>query len=85
MQSFRRPHVQKYRQLLVILVATFAVSPFFKAGLGSILSALLLLYTITLIIRSFALPRFLVAVYVLIAISAFGIEVSVSLGWLFFP
>lgn len=83
MQSFRRPHVQKYRQLLVILVATFAVSPFLKAGLGSILSALLLLYIITLIIRSFALPRFLVAVYVLIAISAFGIEVSVSLGWLF--
>lgn len=82
MQSFRRPHAQKYRQLLIVLVATFAVSPFLKAGLGSILSALLLLYTIILIIRSFTLPRALVAVYIAIALIAFGIQVSASLGWL---
>ena len=81
MQSFRRPHTQKYRQLLIVLIATFAVSPFLKVG-GSILSALLLLYTIILIIRSFTLPKILVVVYIAIALVAFGIQVSSSLGWL---
>jgi len=77
----RKPLKQKYRQLLLVLIATFLISPFLKAGIGNILSVLLLLYTIILIIRSLALPKLLFLIYVAIALIAFSLEVSASLGW----
>ncbi|MEO0826895.1 MAG: hypothetical protein AAFY67_14720 [Cyanobacteria bacterium J06642_9] len=68
--------------MLVVLITTFLRSPFFKAGIGSILSALLLLYTIILIIRSFALPKLLMSVYTGIAVIAFVLRLSASLDWI---
>ena len=76
-----QPLAQKYRQLLIVLVATFFITPFLTAGFGSIVSASLLLYTIIVIIRSFALPKLLVSVYTAIACIAFGLQVSAIMGW----
>ena len=71
---------QKYRQLLFVLIFTFVVSPFLQAGLGNIALISLLLYTIIVVIKSFALPRRLMMVYGAIAIIAFCLEVYASLG-----
>ena len=73
---------QKYRQLLVVLIFTFVVSPFLRDGIGNILSISLLLYTIIIVVKSFALPRRLMIVYDAIAIIAFCLEVMSSLGWI---
>ena len=76
-----KPEPQKYRQLLIVLIVGFFVSPFLKASLGSILSALLLLLTIITIVKSFALPRILLILYLAIAVMAFGLQLAASLGW----
>lgn len=81
MRPLFKDNNQKYRQLLFVLAFTFIVSPFLKAGIGNILSTSLLLYTIIIVIKSFALPRRLMMVYGAIAIIAFCLEVSSSLGW----
>lgn len=70
---------QKYRQLLIVLAVTFVVSPFLKAGIGNILVISLLLYTIIVVVNSFALPRRWLAIYGAIAITAFSLEVISSL------
>lgn len=70
----------KYRQLLIVLAVTFLVAPFLKAGLGNILSISLLLYTIIVVINSFALPRRLMMIYGAIAITAFCLEVISNLN-----
>ena len=74
--------VQKYRQLLIVLITVFLVSPFLKTGIGSILADALLLYAIILVIRSLALPKVLFSVYLAIACVAFGFQVSLGLGWI---
>ena len=76
-----KPEPQKYRQLLIVLIVGFFVAPFLKASLGSILSALLLLLTIITIVKSFALPRLLLILYLAIAVMAFGLQLAASLGW----
>ncbi|MEL6224462.1 MAG: potassium channel family protein [Cyanobacteria bacterium J06627_8] len=76
---------QKYRQLLIVLVANFCVSPFLKVGIESLASAFLLFYTLIVIIRSFSLPKFLVSVYTAIAFIAFFLQISAIMGWLAFP
>ena len=81
MKLLHKPPAQKYRQLLIVLVVAFLVSPFLKTGIGSILSALMLLYTIILIIRSFTLPKILFSIYTVIAVIAFGLELIVSMRW----
>ncbi|MEO0536898.1 MAG: ion channel [Cyanobacteria bacterium P01_A01_bin.123] len=73
---------QKYRQLLIVLIFTFVVSPFLRDGIGNIFSISLLLYTIIIVIKSFALPRRLMMVYGAIAIIAFCFGVMSSLGWI---
>ncbi|WP_228016118.1 potassium channel family protein [Leptolyngbya ectocarpi] len=73
---------QKYRQLLIVLAVTFVVSPFLKAGIGNILSISLLLYTLIVVVNSFALPRRWLVIYGAIAIIAFCLAVSSSLGWI---
>lgn len=70
---------QKYRQLLIVLAVTFVVSPFLKAGIGNILAISLLLYTIIVVVNSFALPRRWLVVYGAIAITAFCLEVISTL------
>lgn len=82
MNPLLRHKTQKYRQLLIVLAITFVVSPFLKAGIGNILSISLLLYTIIVVVNSFALPRRWLALYSAIAIIAFGLAVSSSLGWI---
>ena len=67
MKRSRQPQVTKYRQLLTILIATFSLSPFFEANVGSILFASLLLYTIILIINSFPIPKPLFWLYIVVA------------------
>ncbi len=81
MKQSCKPHSLKYRQLLAVLVITFLASPFLTGGLGSILSALLLLYTMIVIVMSLSLPRLWVGVYVAIATTAFAIQLSAALGW----
>ncbi|MGD1907849.1 MAG: ion channel [Leptolyngbyaceae cyanobacterium] len=71
----------KYRQLLIVLIVIFLTAPFLRAGLGGLFSVSMLLYTIIVIIRSFALPRPLMTAYSAIACLAFGLEVSSSLNW----
>lgn len=75
-----KPH-QKYRQLLLVLVVIFIVSPFLQDRIGNIFAISLLLYTILVIIRSFRLPWKLLAVYGAIATAAFCLEVVSTLGW----
>lgn len=71
----------KYKQLLITLIFVFFVAPFLKSGIGAIVSALLLLYTIVVIIRSFALPPLLFWLYGTIALLAFVFQVIASLGF----
>ena len=72
---------QKYRQLLIVLTIIFLLSPFLKAGIGSIISDFLLLYSIVLIIRSLTLPNSLLLVYLAIAGLAFCLQLNIGLGW----
>ncbi|MEM8804970.1 MAG: ion channel [Cyanobacteria bacterium P01_G01_bin.38] len=81
MKSAARSQARKYQQLLIVLIVTFFISPFLKAGIGSVFSALLLLYTIIVLIRGLALPRLLFSVYSAIALIAFGLELAASLDW----
>ena len=83
MEPLRSSEVPKYRQLLIVLIVLFTLSPFLQSGIGSIISDLLLLYTIILTIRSFALPRSLFLLYVMIAGLAFCLQLNVNLGWAF--
>ncbi|MEM9903620.1 MAG: ion channel [Cyanobacteria bacterium P01_D01_bin.44] len=82
MKSAARSQAQKYQQLLFVLIVTFFISPFLKAGIGQVFSALLLLSTIIVTIRSFALPKLLFSVYSAIALMAFGLELAANLGWI---
>lgn len=81
MSSVYPSETKKYRQLLVVLIVLFLLSPFLELGIGGIVSDLLLLYTIVLVIRSFALPRGLLFIYIAIAGSSFFMQVSINLGW----
>ncbi|MEM8612099.1 MAG: potassium channel family protein [Cyanobacteria bacterium P01_H01_bin.105] len=80
MNSLPKHNHQKYRQLLTVLAVTFVVSPFLKAGIGNILSISLLLYTLIVVVHSFALPRRWLIVYSAIAITAFCLEVISTLN-----
>ncbi len=80
MSRLIKHHHQKYRQLLIVLAVTFLVSPFLRAGIGNILSISLLLYTIIVVINSFALPRRLMAVYGAIAITAVCLEIIANVS-----
>ncbi|MGR3274003.1 ion channel [Acaryochloris marina NIES-2412] len=75
------PSRHKYRQLLGVLIANFLVAPFLQGGLGSIISALLLLYVMIVIVKSFSLPNKLFWAYVLIAVLAFSLQLGPSVGW----
>ena len=81
MKLLHKSPAQKYRQLLIVLTIVFSISPFLKAGVGSIVSAIMLLYTIVLIIRSFRLPKILFLIYTAIAVMAFGLELTANMGW----
>ena len=81
MNSTYPSEMRKYRQLLVVLIVLFLLSPFLKSGIGSIISDLLLLYTIVLVIRSFTLPKSLLFIYIAIASSSFFMQLSINLGW----
>ncbi|NER82950.1 MAG: two pore domain potassium channel family protein [Leptolyngbya sp. SIO1D8] len=72
---------QKYRQLLIVLIILFLLSPFLKAGVGSVVSDLLLLYSIILIIRSLTFPKSLLLIYLAIAGLAFCLQLNIGLGW----
>ncbi|MEO1400943.1 MAG: ion channel [Cyanobacteria bacterium J06635_1] len=82
MKSVARSQAQKYQQLLIVLIVTFFISPFLKAGIGHVFSALLLLYTIIVIIKGLALPRLLFSVYSAIALMAFSLELAANLDWI---
>ncbi|MEM9809380.1 MAG: potassium channel family protein [Cyanobacteria bacterium P01_D01_bin.56] len=77
----KKHHHQKYRQLLIVLAVTFVVSPFLQTGIGNIFVISMLLYTILVVINSFALPRRLLIVYGAIATTAFCLEVISTFGW----
>lgn len=76
---------QKYQSLLFVLIATFLVSPFLKSGIGSMLSALLLLLTMLIIIHSFKLAKLYTWIFTAIAILAFIVQINTSIGWLLDP
>ena len=81
MQLLQASNTKKYRQLLIILIILFLLSPFLKTGLGSIISDLLLLYSIILIIRSLTLSKLLRSIYIAIASLAFCLQLNINLGW----
>ena len=74
MKNLPRQSKPKYRQLLLVLIVTFVVTPFVQAGIGNVLLVSLLLYTILVIIGSLPLPRRLLVVYGAIAVAAFGLR-----------
>ena len=74
MKNLPRQSKPKYRQLLIVLIVTFVVTPFVQAGIGNVLLVSLLLYTILVIIGSLPLPRRLLVVYGAIAVAAFGLR-----------
>ena len=74
MKNLPRQSKPKYRQLLLVLIVTFVVTPFVQAGIGNVLLVSLLLYTILVIIGSLPLPRRLLVVYGAIAMAAFGLR-----------
>ncbi|MBE9029588.1 two pore domain potassium channel family protein [filamentous cyanobacterium LEGE 11480] len=71
----------KYKQLLVVLVLNFSLSPFFDGMFGELLSSALLLYTLIVIVRTFSMRQQLLQLYLGIAISAFGLQTGLRLGW----
>lgn len=75
------PSQRKYKQLLIILITNFLAAPFLQGGLGSALSAFLLLYVMVIIVLSFSLPRKLFWAYFLIAILACFLQLGPTLGW----
>lgn len=77
----KRPTYQ-YRHLLIVLIATFLISPFLKSGLGNLFSALLLFYTMIVIIKSFDLPKLWVITYVAIATMAFVVQLNGRTHWI---
>ncbi|MEM0978992.1 MAG: hypothetical protein AAGH78_01825 [Cyanobacteria bacterium P01_H01_bin.58] len=81
MNSTDLSEMRKYRQLLVVLIILFLLSPFLKSGIGGIVSDLLLLYTIVLVIRSFTLPKSLLFIYVAIASFSFFMQLGINSGW----
>jgi len=81
MNSIHPSDMKKYQQLLAVLIILFLLSPFLESGFGSIISDLLLLYTIVLVVRSFVLPKSLLFAYIAIASSSFFMQLSINLGW----
>ena len=81
MQLLQASNTKKYRQLLIILIILFLLSPFLKTGFGSIISDLLLLDSIILIIRSLTLSKLLRSIYIAIASLAFCLQLNINLGW----
>lgn len=75
-----RVHPEKYRQLLGVLIFTFLVSPFLNHGFGEIASGLLLLYTLVAILKTIELPRTFLYGYMLVAMSAFSLQVLAVLN-----
>lgn len=75
------PSQHKYRQLLGVLIANYLVTPFLQGGLGSLISALLLLYVMVVIVKSFSLPPKLFWAYVFIAVLAFSLQLGPRVGW----
>ena len=71
----------KYNQLLIILIANFALSPFFKGDLANIGLSIVYLYAIILIVRTFSLKPKLLRLYSSVAILAFILGITSRLGW----
>ena len=72
------PH--KYRQLFIVLIVVFLLSPFFRYGIGALLLDLLFFLTIVLLIRSFMISERLLRLYITIAMLALCLKFSISLG-----
>lgn len=81
MSLLPKTYTPRYRQLLIILVLNFLISPLLEAKIGGIVGSTLFFYTIILIIRRLAIPRFWYSVYLVIAAIAFCLDVTVSMGW----
>lgn len=72
---------KRYQQLLTVLMIVFCIAPFLKSNIGSVFSAVLLLYTLMVIIRSLPLPKVWVAMYTVIALVASVLQLSASMDW----
>lgn len=76
------PSHNKYTHLLYLLVLRLLAAPFLK-GYGEILLSLLLLWAIVLIIRTFYLYQKWFRSFLIVAVSAFLLEVIARLGYFF--
>ena len=85
MQTPQNKSHQKYQSLLFVLLSNFLVSPFLKSGLGSIVSALLLLCTMLIIIHSIKLKKLYIWMFTAIAIIAFIVQINTGTGWFVGP
>ncbi len=73
---------RKYKQLLAVLIVNFLASPFLNGVIGGLLSALLLLYVMVVIVKSFALPKTLYWSYIVVAVLAFCLQLNPNFGWI---
>jgi len=70
-----------YQQLLIVLVINFLVSPLLGQGIGNFVSAVLLFYTIVLIVWSLSPSKILLSIYVAIAAIALCLQTTPIGSW----
>lgn len=78
----RAPRRDKYRWLLVSLLATFFAAPLLEGRWSHILFPLFLLVTLIFVIRSVQSHRLLTMIYTIIAALAYVILLGENLGWI---
>lgn len=76
-----RYQAEKYKLLLIVLFMTFFAAPLLQGSISSVISPLLLLVTILSVTKSFSLPKLLMSAYGMIAVIAYLLQLSASLGW----
>lgn len=75
-----KPAKTHYRQLLIVLVANFLISPLFGREIGGLLSAGLLFYTIVLVVWNLSPPKVLLFLYIAIAALALFLQIAGNLS-----
>ncbi len=77
---FHKPVKPHYRQLLIVLIANFLISPLFGREIGGFLSAGLLFYTIVLVVWNLSPPKALLSLYIAIAALALFLQIAGNLS-----
>ena len=72
---------QKYTHLLTILSLNFIITPFLQGKIGDLITSFIFLYAMVIIVRTFYLHQKIFRLYLIIAISAFLLQIIGQFGW----